>query len=55
MPVQKVQSGYRWGPSGMVYPTRKQAETQGAAIEASKASYTLKWPARKGRERKRVG
>jgi hypothetical protein len=54
MPVQKVASGYRWGPSGTVYPTRKQAETQGAAIEASKASYALKWPARKGRERKRV-
>jgi hypothetical protein len=37
-----------------VYPTRKQAETQGAAIEASKASYALRWPAKKGKERKRV-
>ena len=54
MPVQKVKNGYRWGPSGTVYPTRKQAEMQGAAVESSRASYALRWPARKGRERKRV-
>lgn len=54
MPIQKVANGYRWGPTGTVYPTRKQAETQAAAIRASQASYTLKWPAKKGSERKRV-
>lgn len=54
MPIQKVANGYRWGASGTVYPTRKQAEMQGAAVEASNASYALRWPAKKGRERKRV-
>ncbi|QAX92950.1 hypothetical protein SEA_ROONEY_4 [Streptomyces phage Rooney] len=54
MPVQKVSSGYRWGPTGKVYPTRKQAEMQGAAIESSKAQSAIRWPAKKGKERKRA-
>jgi len=38
MPVRKVKGGYKWGSTGKVYPTRKQAEKQGRAIEASKHS-----------------
>ena len=36
MPVEKVRGGYRWGKSGKVYQTRKQAEKQGKAIILSK-------------------
>ena len=36
MPVYKVKGGYRWGKSGKVYKTRREAEAQGRAIEASK-------------------
>lgn len=36
MPVQKVikdgKTYYRWGESGKLYPTKKQAATQGVAI-----------------------
>ena len=40
MPVKPVKTngktvGYRWGQTGKVYPTRKQAEQQGRAIYAS--------------------
>lgn len=35
MPVRRVVGGYRWGNTGKVYPTRKQAEAQGRAIRAS--------------------
>lgn len=52
MPVEKVKGGYRWGKTGKVYPTRKQAETQGAAIEASKARHAVRWPAKKGTEKR---
>ena len=38
MPIQKVGNKYRWGNSGKLYPTKKQAEEQGRAIEASKHS-----------------
>lgn len=48
MPVEKVKGGYRWGKKGKVFPTRKAAERQGAAIEASKARGTVRWPAKKG-------
>lgn len=54
MPVQKVSGGYRWGDSGKVYPTRKQAEMQGAAIEAGKRASAVRWPAKKGKERKKA-
>lgn len=37
MPVRKVGSGYRYGQTGKIYPTRAQAERQGAAIRASQA------------------
>lgn len=35
MPVYKVKGGYRWGKSGKIYKTRKEAEAQGRAIRAS--------------------
>lgn len=35
MPVKKVKSGYKWGKSGKIYPTKEQAEKQGKAIHAS--------------------
>lgn len=35
MPVRKVAGGYRWGNHGKVYPTRAQAERQGAAARAA--------------------
>ena len=31
----KTAKGYRWGKSGKVYPTKKQAEAQGRAAHAS--------------------
>jgi len=37
MPVHKVKSGYKWGKSGKVYPTKAQAERQGKAIKASQS------------------
>lgn len=35
MPIHKVNGGYKWGKSGKVYPTRKQAVRQAIAIYAS--------------------
>jgi len=35
VPIRKVKSGYKWGKSGKVYPTKKQAEKQAQAIYAS--------------------
>lgn len=35
MPTRKVQGGYRWGSKGKVYPTKAQADAQGAAAYAS--------------------
>lgn len=35
MPIRKVKGGHRWGTSGKVYPTKKQAEEQRRAIYAS--------------------
>ena len=36
MPVQKIvkdgKTYYRWGNSGKLYPTKKQAATQGTAV-----------------------
>lgn len=34
-PVHKVKGGYKWGESGKVYPTKKQALKQAKAIYAS--------------------
>ena len=45
MPVQRTPTGYRYGSSGKVYPTRAQAERQGRAIRAS--GYGKKKPAKK--------
>ena len=53
MPVIKVKRGYKWGKSGKVYPTRKQAEAQGRAIYA--AGYGKKKKTRpKKRNRKKA-
>ena len=38
MPVYKVKGGYRWGKTGKVYKTKKEAEAQGRVIRASMAS-----------------
>lgn len=35
MPVKRVSGGYKWGSTGKVYPTKKQAAAQGAAVRAS--------------------
>ena len=35
MPVNKVKGGYKWGTTGKVYKTKKEAEKQGKAIFAS--------------------
>lgn len=45
MPVKRVQSGYKWGTSGKVYPTKRQAEAQGRAIYAQ--GYKSKQPKEK--------
>lgn len=37
MPVHKVKGGYKFGSKGKVFPTRKQAVAQGAAIKISQA------------------
>lgn len=37
MPVRKVDGGYRYGTTGKVYKTKKEAEEQGRAIKASQA------------------
>jgi hypothetical protein len=35
MPARKVKGGYKWGKSGKLYRTKKEAEKQGRAIYAS--------------------
>ena len=35
MPTHKVKGGYKWGKSGKIYPTKKQADAQGRAIYAN--------------------
>lgn len=35
MPIKKVASGYKFGDSGKVYPTKKQALEQAQAMFAS--------------------
>jgi hypothetical protein len=36
MPVKKVKGGYKWGNTGKVYKSKKDAEKQGKAIQASR-------------------
>ena len=36
MPVYKTKTGYKWGKTGKVYPTKKQALAQARAIYARK-------------------
>ena len=36
MPVRKVKGGYKWGNTGKVYKSKKDAEKQGRAIQASR-------------------
>jgi hypothetical protein len=51
MPVQKVMKDgrvqYRWGTHGHLYPTKAQAEAQGAAIRASQYAEQKKKDANK--------
>ena len=42
MPVIKTARGYKWGKSGKVYPTKRQALAQARAIYAS--GYKTKKP-----------
>lgn len=35
MPSKQVKGGWRWGKHGKVYPTKAQADRQGAAAHAS--------------------
>ena len=35
MPIRKVEGGYRWGKTGKVYPSKKDAQRQARAIYAS--------------------
>lgn len=35
MPIHRVKGGYKWGNHGHVYPTKKGAEKQEAAIYAN--------------------
>lgn len=35
MPVRKVKGGYRWGSTGKVYKTKREAKKQGFAIQES--------------------
>ncbi len=35
MPVKNVSGGYKWGKTGKVFPTKKQATAQGRAAYAS--------------------
>ena len=51
MPVIKVKNGWKWGKSGKVYPTKRQAERQGRAIYAS--GYGKKKSKKKTTKRKR--
>lgn len=36
MPIIKTKGGYKYGPTGKIYPTREQAARQGRAIEANR-------------------
>lgn len=36
MPIIKTKGGYKYGPTGKVYPTKAQAARQGRAIEANR-------------------
>jgi hypothetical protein len=55
MPVRKVKGGYRWGGHGKVYPTREQAEAQGAAAYARGYRERRAQPVRRASRRFRAG
>ena len=55
MPVRKVKGGYRWGKSGKIYKTKKEAEKQGRAIYASGYGKKRKRDPRKGTGKKPKG
>lgn len=38
MPVYKVKGGYRWGKTGKVYKTRREAEQRGKSLSSVKSS-----------------
>lgn len=43
MPIIKTKSGYKYGPTGKIYPTREQAARQGRAIEANRKKRKKKY------------
>jgi len=47
MPIKKVKGGYKFGTSGKVYPTKKEAEKQAADI------YSSGWREKKGNTKKK--
>ncbi len=38
MPVYKVSGGYRWGKSGKVYKTRREAELRGKSQSVKRST-----------------
>lgn len=55
MALQSVKGGYRWPGEATVYPTKKRAEMNKSAVKSGAASHTVRWPARKGTEKKAPG
>lgn len=54
MPMKKSKNGYHWPGDNTNHKSRKSAETARAALSSSSATWTVRWPAKKGTERKRV-
>lgn len=42
MPINKVSGGYKYGTTGKLYPTKKQAEAQASAIKISQSKESKK-------------
>ena len=42
MPTRKVKGGWRYGKTGKIYPTKAEADKQGAAIRASQHNKKVK-------------
>jgi hypothetical protein len=54
MALENVSGGYRWPGESTVYPTKKRAEMAKSAVKSGTAAHTVRWPARKGTERKKA-
>ncbi|QKY78543.1 hypothetical protein SEA_DRYAD_5 [Streptomyces phage Dryad] len=55
MALKKSRAGYHWPGNSTTYGTRKQAETAKSAVSSSSATWAIRWPARKGTEKKAPG